>query len=112
MGRKSIAFRFPGFPLAKKLFSKTYPSFLTLKEGSTAFPKPFSPQGTRDVTAPPVALNRYAIRLAGHQSPRHISYAGWDRLAEVLLKVLLEAGHQSPRQGCFSGDEPAGVNTC
>ena len=24
----------------------------------------------RDVTAPPVALNRYAIRLAGHQSPR------------------------------------------
>ena len=36
----------------------------------------------RDVTAPPVALNRYAIRLAGHQSPRQVSYAGWDRLAE------------------------------
>ena len=35
-------------------------------------------------TAPPVALNRCALRLAGHQSPR---------------------------QDCFSGDEPAGVNT-
>ncbi len=36
-----------------EVFSKTYPSFLTLKEDSTAFPKPFSPQGTRDV---PTAL--------------------------------------------------------
>ena len=26
--------------------------------------------------------NRYAIRLAGHQSPRQVSYAEWDRLAE------------------------------
>ena len=97
------------FALRLAFFSKTYLSFLTLKEGSTAFPKPFSPQGTRDVTAPPVALNRYAIRLAGHQSPRHISYAGWDRLAESLVE---SGGHQSPRQGCFCGDEPAGVNTC
>ena len=32
-------------------FSKTYPSSLTLKGGSTAFPKPLSPQGTGDVTA-------------------------------------------------------------
>ena len=38
------------------------------------------------VTAPPVALNRYAIRLAGHQSPRQVSYAGWDRLAESLAE--------------------------
>ena len=34
-------------------FSKTHPSSLTLKGGSTAFPKPLSPQGTGDVTAPP-----------------------------------------------------------
>ena len=34
-------------------FSKTYPSFLNLKGGSTAFPKPLSPQGTGDV---PTAL--------------------------------------------------------
>ena len=33
-------------------FSKTHPSSLTLKGGSTAFPKPLSPQGTGDVTAP------------------------------------------------------------
>ena len=33
--------------------SKTHPSSLTLKGGSTAFPKPLSPQGTGDVTAPP-----------------------------------------------------------
>ena len=26
----------------------------------------------KDVTAPPVALNRFAIRLAGHQSPRQV----------------------------------------
>ena len=49
-----------------------------------------------------------ALLKAGHQSPRQVSYAGWDRLAEsggiralarvvvrdgtALLKVLLKAG--------------------
>ena len=33
------------------IFSKITPSLFTLKEGSTAFPKPLSPQGTGDVTA-------------------------------------------------------------
>ena len=37
----------------ERIFSKTHPSSLTLKGGSTAFPKPLSPQGTGDVTAPP-----------------------------------------------------------
>ena len=32
-------------------FSKTYPSFLTLKEGSTFLTKPLFPQGREDVTA-------------------------------------------------------------
>ena len=36
----------------ERIFSKTHPSSLTLKGGSTAFPKPLSPQGTGDVTAP------------------------------------------------------------
>ena len=41
-------------PLSKEgNFSKTHPSSLTLKGGSTSFPKPLSPQGTGDVTAPP-----------------------------------------------------------
>ena len=31
--------------------SKTYPSFLTLKEGSTFLTKPLFPQGREDVTA-------------------------------------------------------------
>ena len=39
-------------------FSKTYPSFLTLKEGSTFLTKPLFPQGLEDVAgsaiAPPV----------------------------------------------------------
>ena len=37
----------------KKGLSKTHQSSLTLKGGSTAFPKPLSPQGTGDV---PTAL--------------------------------------------------------
>ena len=35
----------------RRCFSKTYPSFLTLKEGSTFLTKPLFPQGREDVTA-------------------------------------------------------------
>ena len=35
----------------ERVFSKTHPSSLTLKGGSTSIPKPLSPQGTGDVTA-------------------------------------------------------------
>ena len=35
----------------ERIFSKTHPSSLTLKGGSTSIPKPLSPQGTGDVTA-------------------------------------------------------------
>ena len=49
-------------------FSKTYPSFLTLKEGSTAFPKPFSPQGTRDV--PTALLGAQTASLYGWRTIR------------------------------------------
>ena len=35
----------------KRHFSKTYPSFLTVKEGSTFLTKPLFPQGREDVTA-------------------------------------------------------------
>ena len=54
------------------------------KGSSTSHPSPLSSE-ERDVTAPPVALNRCALRLAGHQSPRQVSYAGWDRLAVGCL---------------------------
>ena len=33
-----------------------------------------------------VALNRCALRLAGHQSPRQSGCAGWDRLAESFAE--------------------------
>ena len=59
------------------LFSKTYPSFLTVKEGSTSH-LGLLPSGKKRETALLGARNRYALRLAGHQSPRH-GCAGWDR---------------------------------
>ena len=37
--------------IKETIFSKITPSLFTLKEGSTAFPCPLSPQGTGDVTA-------------------------------------------------------------
>ena len=59
-------------------FSKTYPSFLTVKEGSTSHPDPLS-SGAREKTALLGARNRFALRLADHQ--RSSPYcAGWDRL--------------------------------
>ena len=60
-------------------FSKTHPSSLTLKGGSTAFPKPLSPQGTGDVTALRCSEPlRYRVGGASKPSP---GCAGWDRLA-------------------------------
>jgi hypothetical protein len=55
----------------ERLFSKTYPSFLTLKEGSTSH-LGLLPSGKKKETALLGARNRYAIRLTGHQSPRQI----------------------------------------
>ena len=58
-----IFFRLPCPPLAKR-GSLTHSQALTLSKRA------------RDVTAPPVALNRYAIELAGHQSPRQFFLCG------------------------------------
>ena len=59
-------------------FSKTHPSSLTLKGGSTAFPKPLSPQGTGDVTAPSRRSEPLRSKVGGpkRSSP---NCAGWDR---------------------------------
>ena len=48
--RKELIERFKASNTSQN-FSKTHPSSLALKGGSTAFPKPLSPQGTGDVTA-------------------------------------------------------------
>ncbi len=63
----------------QRVFSKTHPSSLTLKGGSTAFPKPLSPQGTGDVTAPPRRSEPLRSKDGG---PSKVSpdCAGWDRL--------------------------------
>ena len=50
------------------LFSKITPSLFTLKEGSTSH-LGLLPSGKKRETALLGARNRYAIRLAGHQSP-------------------------------------------
>ena len=55
----------------ERVFSKITPSLFTLKEGSTSHPDPLS-SGAREETALLGARNRFALRLAGHQSPRHI----------------------------------------
>ena len=51
-----------------KSLSKINPSFFTIKEGSTAFPKPFSPQGTRDV--PTALLGAQTASLYGWRTIR------------------------------------------
>ena len=56
------------FPL-KKAFSKTYPSFLTLKEGSTFLTKPLFPQGREDVTAPPRRSEPLRSKVGGASKP-------------------------------------------
>ena len=64
-------------------FSKTYPSFLTVKEGSTSH-LGLLPSGKKRETALLGARNRCALRLADHQrsSP---DFAGWDRLSIACL---------------------------
>ena len=91
-----VFFESPRPSLAKEgVFSKTHPQWslhplrfprsrgtetsLTLKGGSTAFPKPLSPQGTGDVTAPPRRSEPLRSKVGG---PSKVSpdCAGWDRL--------------------------------
>ena len=59
---------------------------LTLKGGSTAFPKPLSPQGTGDVTAPPRRSEPLCSKDGG---PSKVSpdCAGWDRLGAACLRA-------------------------
>ena len=58
--------------------SKTYPSFLTLKEGSTFLTKPLFPQGREDVTA--LRCSEPLRSKVGGPSKVSPYCAGWDRL--------------------------------
>ena len=77
--RKELIERFKASSNTSQYFSKTHPSSLTLKGGSTAFPKPLSPQGTGDVTAPPRRSEPLRSKVGG---PSKVSpdCTGWDRL--------------------------------
>ena len=83
--RKELIERFKASSNTSQYFSKTHPSSLTLKGGSTAFPKPLSPQGTGDVTAPPRRSEPLRSKDGG---PSKVSpdCAGWDRLADTCLR--------------------------
>ena len=85
----------------ERIFSKTHPSSLTLKGGSTAFPKPLSPQGTGDVTALRCSEPlRSMVGGPSKVSPDFLSAgaskgaskgtsdcAGWDRLGATCLRA-------------------------
>ena len=74
------------FTIKEGNFSKTHPSSLTLKGGSTAFPKPLSPQGTGDVTAPPRRSEPLRSKVGGASKPSP-DCAGWDRLGATCLRA-------------------------
>ena len=99
--RKELIERFKASSNTSLYFSKTHPSSLTLKGGSTAFPKPLSPQGTGDVTAPPRRSEPLRSKVGGPSkvSPDCLSAgalkevskvspdcAGWDRLGATCLR--------------------------
>ena len=84
--RKELIERFKASSNTSQNFSKTYPSSLTLKGGSTAFPKPLSPQGTGDVTAPPRRSEPLRSKVGGASKPSP-DCAGWDRLGATCLRA-------------------------
>ena len=67
-------------------FSKTYPSFLTVKEGSTSH-LGLLPSGKKRETALLGARNHFALRLAAIKGLRH-GCAGWDRLGWYYYVLL------------------------
>ena len=92
-----------------KFFLKSPRPSLPLKRAPPLTP-PLSPSGKREETALLGAQNRYALRLAGHQSPRQIVrdgtarllrgrpnaaskpspyFAGWDRLGIAVYSLQL-----------------------
>ena len=62
-----------------RVLSKTHQSSLTLKGGSTAFPKPLSPQGTGDVpTALSIVFTTPSVPLVGDRNgAQTASLYGW-----------------------------------
>ena len=74
--------------------SKITPSLFTLKEGSTSHPDPLS-SGAREKTALLGARNRYALRLADHQRSRHIMRDGTALIRCFLCLILRHILYES-----------------
>ena len=72
------------------IVSKTYPSFLNVKEGSTSHLGLLS-SGEKKETALLGARNRFAIRLAANQRSRHIVRDGtaWGR-RQLLMRQRIK----------------------
>ena len=106
--RKELIERFKASSLS---FSKTHPSSLTLKGGSTAFPKPLSPQGTGDVTA--LRCSEPLRSKVGGPSKVSPDCAGWDRLgmsgASKVSPDCLSASASKDVSG-YSPDCLCGIN--
>ena len=82
----------------ERVFSKTHPSSLTLKGGSTAFPKPLSPQGTGDVTAPPRRSEPLRSKVGGPSkvSPDCLSAGALKEASECLPDCLSASAFNVP----------------
>ena len=85
--RKELIERFKASSNTSQYFSKTHPSSLTLKGGSTAFPKPLSPQGTGDVTAPPRRSEPLRSKDGGPSKVSPDCLCGVNRLADGLAPI-------------------------
>ena len=81
-------------------FSKITPSLFTFKEGSTSH-LGLLPSGKKRETALLGARNRYALRLAGHQSPRQILCGMGPPYYNLLLVCAIFCGMGPP--GCCGG---------
>ncbi|MEH2863443.1 DEAD/DEAH box helicase family protein [Segatella copri] len=72
------------FTIKEGNFSKTHPSSLTLKGGSTSHPDPLS-SGAREETAPPRRSEPLRSKVGGASKPSP-DCAGWDRLGAACLR--------------------------
>ena len=122
--RKELIERFKASSNTSQKFSKITPSLFTIKEGdfsnhpiplskegSTAFPKPLSPQGTGDVTA--LRCSEPLRSKVGGPSKFSPDCAGWDRLgmsgASKVSPDCLSASASKEVSG-YSPDCLCGVN--
>ena len=106
--RKELIERFKASSNTSQYFSKTHPSSLTLKGGSTAFPKPLSPQGTGDVTAPPRRSEPLRSKVGGASKPSP-DCAGWDRLGATCLRAADGVGDRLTATCLRPADELAPI---